>query len=65
MKVVVDENHCQGHGPVFMTSPQVFALRDEDGHAYVLPGGDDPANEHAAREAAASCPERAISVATE
>ena len=65
MKVVVDENHCQGHGLCFMTSPQVFALREEDGHAYVLPGGDDPANEHTAREAAASCPERAISVVTE
>lgn len=62
MKVAVDENHCQGHGLCFMTSPQVFALRDEDGTAYVAPGGDDPANEAAARAGADACPEQAITV---
>ena len=62
MKVVVDGNHCQGHGLCQMTSPNVFGLREEDGTSYVLPGGDAPENEAAAREAAAACPERAITV---
>lgn len=62
MKVEVDENHCQGHGLCHMTAPEVFALREEDGHAYVLPAGTDPRHERAAREAEAACPERAITV---
>ena len=62
MKVAVDGNHCQGHGLCQMTSPDVFGLRDEDGTSYVLPGGDTPDHAGAAKEAAAACPERAISV---
>ncbi|WP_419220111.1 ferredoxin [Gordonia sp. CPCC 206044] len=62
VKVSVDENQCQGHGLCFMTSPDVFALRDDDGHAYVLPDGDAPEHAGEAKAGAASCPERAISV---
>ncbi|AYJ51265.1 ferredoxin [Rhodococcus sp. P1Y] len=62
MNVSVDEFQCQGHGLCQMTSPQVFALRDEDGHAYVLPEGQEPDHAGEARAGADSCPERAISV---
>ncbi|MCZ4078077.1 ferredoxin [Rhodococcus sp. H36-A4] len=62
MNVSVDEHQCQGHGLCHMTSPQVFALRDEDGHAYVLPEGQEPAHKAEAQAGADSCPERAISV---
>ncbi|GAB88282.1 putative ferredoxin [Gordonia rhizosphera NBRC 16068] len=62
MKVSVDEKQCQGHGLCFMTAPEVFGLRDEDGHSYVLPDGNAPEHEVAAKAGAAACPERAISV---
>ncbi len=65
MTVDVDENMCQGHGLCQMTAPEVFALREDDGHSYVLPDGNDPRHEKAAREAAAACPERAITVTSE
>ncbi|MDR7303925.1 ferredoxin [Haloactinomyces albus] len=62
MRVQVDAGQCQGHGLCQMTSPEVFALRDEDGHAYPLHEevGSDLAE--AARSGADACPERAISV---
>ncbi|NKQ55776.1 ferredoxin [Amycolatopsis sp. K13G38] len=62
MRVQVDANQCQGHGLCQMTAPQVFALRDEDGHAYVLEEEVDGDLATAAREGADSCPERAINV---
>ncbi|WP_072690516.1 ferredoxin [Rhodococcus marinonascens] len=65
MKVEVDEIHCQGHGLCQMTSPDVFGLRDEDGHSYVLPDGANPTHEKSARQAAAACPERAITVTSD
>lgn len=62
MRVRVDADQCQGHGLCQMTSPEVFALRDEDGHSYVRHEeiGSDLAE--AARNGAEACPERAISV---
>jgi ferredoxin len=60
MKVRVDGQICQGHTLCAMTAPQIFGLRDEDGHAEVLdeevPAGLEPLAEEAAR----SCPEQAI-----
>lgn len=62
MRVSVDPDLCQGHARCWAICPEVFAL-DEEGHALVaLP--DVPAeHEDKAREAAANCPERAITVA--
>ncbi|MEV4729921.1 ferredoxin [Saccharopolyspora sp. NPDC049426] len=62
MRVQVDANQCQGHGLCQMTSPEVFALRDEDGHAYPITEEVDGALVNAARDGADACPERAISL---
>ncbi len=35
MRVYVDEAICQGHTLCAMAAPEVFHLRDDDGHAYV------------------------------
>jgi ferredoxin len=62
MHVYVDENQCQGHTLCNMVAPELFKLRDEDGHSYLE---DDlvPAHlEEAARKAALGCPEGAIRV---
>ncbi|MFD1812622.1 ferredoxin [Rhodococcus gannanensis] len=60
MKVHVDDKVCQGHTLCAMVAPDVFALRDEDGHGYAI-DGDVPADlEDSATEAVRSCPERAI-----
>jgi ferredoxin len=60
VKVRVDPNLCQGHTLCAMTAPDLFALRDEDGHAYAI-AEDVPADkEGMAKEAARSCPEQAI-----
>jgi ferredoxin len=60
MKVRVDDSRCQGHTLCAMAAPELFKLRDEDGHSYVE-NEDVPAGlEDKARAAAATCPEQAI-----
>ncbi|MCE4265601.1 ferredoxin [Rhodococcus sp. ACPA4] len=60
MRIHVDQDICQGHTICSMVAPDLFQLRDEDGHAYAI-DGDVPAElEGVAREAMLSCPERAI-----
>jgi ferredoxin len=60
MQVSVDERVCQGHTLCALAVPEVFRLRDEDGHAYVESALVDPVLEAAVRDAEASCPEQAI-----
>jgi ferredoxin len=62
VKVRVDPDLCQGHAVCFMTSPELFHLRDEDGHSYVDSEDVPPGLEAAAQLGADSCPERAITV---
>ncbi|WP_167101074.1 ferredoxin [Mycobacterium sp. DL592] len=59
MKAHVDDSRCRGHGVCTTVCPQVFALTD-DGYAEVIVDAvpDDLAD--SAREAAAACPENAI-----
>jgi ferredoxin len=45
-----------------MTAPDIFHLRDDDGHSYVLSEDVPPDRQDDAWLAAQSCPERAISV---
>lgn len=60
-KILVDGHACQGHTLCAMVAPEVFGLRDEDGHSYALNGGKVPAELEASATAAIdSCPERAI-----
>ncbi len=62
MKVRIDTDLCQGHGVCYMTSPDLFHLRDEDGQAFVDSEEVPAGMEDAAQLGADSCPERAISV---
>jgi ferredoxin len=61
MKVSADSARCQGHARCNAICPGVFGL-DEDGFVVVLnpSPGDELAT--AVNDAAANCPERAISV---
>jgi ferredoxin len=60
VKVRVDGAICQGHTLCAMTAPSLFALSDEDGHAWAISEDVPPGQEELAREAARSCPEQAI-----
>ena len=61
MKVSVDEDMCQGHARCWEICPEVFSL-DEAGHT-VVESADVPGEfEEDVAEAAANCPERAITV---
>ena len=61
MKARVDAGLCQGHGRCNIICPDVFGL-DEWGYAYTDDQPTSVALEHAVHEAAAACPERAITV---
>jgi ferredoxin len=60
MRVTVDPDVCQGHTLCAIAAPEIFKLREEDGHAYVDSPIVDAGCEAAVRQAAASCPEEAI-----
>ncbi len=62
MRVRVDQDVCQGHTLCSLAAPDLFLLREEDGHAYVLTGEVPPGREDVARKAVATCPEGAISI---
>ena len=63
MKLIVDAERCTGHGRCYTLAPQVLSDDDE---GFVTERGqtiDVPADqEEAARDAALSCPEGAISI---
>ncbi len=62
MKVHVDPERCQGHTLCSMVAPKSFVLSDFDGHSSAV-SEDVPADqEERVREAAQSCPERAITI---
>ncbi len=62
MRVRVDGDKCQGHTLCNWAAPEIFHLREEDGHSYVEDDVVPPALEDKARKAAANCPERAIEI---
>ena len=62
MRVYVQEDVCQGHTLCHMAAPEVFDLREEDGHAFVSLTEFTPEVMEAARRAALTCPEQAIVV---
>ena len=62
-RAIVNPDVCQGHTLCNMAAPEIFHLRDEDGHAYVAVDGDlTPEQLELARQAELGCPERAITV---
>jgi ferredoxin len=62
MRVSVDENRCQGHTLCAMAAPDLFDLREDDGHSVVKVEEVPTSLEGAVRRAVESCPERAISI---
>lgn len=62
MKVVIDYDRCTGHGRCYALAEEVF-VDDEAGYGQVIGDGQvAPEHEAAARNAAESCPEQAITV---
>ncbi len=62
MRVIVDEEKCQGHNRCFALAPELFDV-DDYGTAIALNDGVIPAElEDKARLAAANCPEYAITI---
>ncbi|GAA4810809.1 ferredoxin [Streptomyces ziwulingensis] len=59
MKASVDEDRCRGHAVCCTVCPDVFDLGD-DGYAVVRLADIPTGLEAAVRDAAAGCPERAI-----
>ena len=62
VRVYVQEDVCQGHTLCYMAAPEVFDLREEDGHAFVKVAELTPELLEAAKRAALTCPEQAIVV---
>lgn len=62
LKVTVDPDRCQGHNRCFAIAPEVFDV-DDLGNAFVIGDGTvDNVLEAKVRNAAANCPEYAITV---
>jgi ferredoxin len=68
VRVVIDDERCQGHGRCWSLEKDLFEPKDDFGHSAVIDGVDefeDPDRVAAAWRAADACPERAITVVTD
>ena len=62
MKVRIDLNHCQGHGPCVTVAPGVFVVGvDSRAHLLVVDGEVATDMVGAVEDAIAMCPEAALS----
>ncbi len=64
MKVVVDQERCEGHGKCQQAAPDVFRLGDDDLSYVILEDVPDASRERVER-AIRLCPRQAISWANE
>jgi ferredoxin len=62
MRVRVDPNKCQGHTLCNRVAPELFRLREEDGHSEVTMTEVPKELQEKARKALRGCPEQAISI---
>jgi ferredoxin len=62
MRVRVDSNKCQGHTLCNRVAPELFRLREEDGHSEAILSEVPKGLEEKARKAMRGCPEEAISI---
>lgn len=62
MKVSVDKDRCVGSGLCVLNAPDVFDQSDDDGTVELLQAAPPADEEEFAREAAHTCPSRAITV---
>jgi ferredoxin len=64
-RVQISSERCQGHGRCYDLAPDLFG-EDDEGYGTVLgDGAVAPAQERAARLAAANCPEHAVEILEE
>jgi ferredoxin len=61
MRVTLDVPRCTGHARCNAIAPQVYAL-DDDGYSALTDLTVPAADQQAARDGAASCPERALTI---
>jgi ferredoxin len=61
VKIVVDSGLCSGHARCNAVAPELYEL-DSNGYCSIGELDVPAALEHQAREGAAACPERAISI---
>jgi ferredoxin len=62
MRVIIDNDKCQGHNRCMAIAADVFAA-DEFGYGVVISDGSIPSTRiKELRQAAANCPESAISI---
>ncbi|HEX9684094.1 MAG TPA: ferredoxin [Acidimicrobiales bacterium] len=61
MRIVVNQDRCQGHAQCWSTAPELFEL-DDHGFASAASDTLDPADLARAEHAELGCPERAITI---
>jgi ferredoxin len=61
VKAFIDLSKCSGHARCYDTDPDLFQV-DDSGYALRPEFDVSPAEEATAREGAAACPERAITL---
>jgi ferredoxin len=63
MRLVLDENRCQGHGRCYSLFPDLFGS-DFEGRGVVRAAVAEAADIDVAQRAIEACPERALELAT-
>jgi ferredoxin len=61
VRIVVEKGKCTGHARCNAVAPEVYPL-DDDGYNALTEGEVRAGQEQHARDGAAACPERAITV---
>jgi ferredoxin len=61
MRIIIDQERCEGHGQCVAAAPEVFAF-DDDGLTVVLQDPVDATAEDAARAAVRRCPVAALQI---
>jgi ferredoxin len=61
VKAFIDVNKCSGHARCFAADPELYQI-DDSGYALRTEFDVPEGSEDAAREGAAACPERAITL---
>lgn len=59
-EIIINQDDCLGCEACVETCPEVFAMQEDEGKAYVLEGAD--VNQACVEEAIASCPGECISI---
>jgi ferredoxin len=64
MRIILDEERCQGHGRCYSVAPDLFDA-DDRGHCVLLVDSVPEGREAAAQSGAENCPELALTIETD